>query len=47
MRSSGLQQQVRGKKRMVNNSGTMIVRLLKDVKGYGRQGELSMNQSES
>lgn len=31
-------QQVRGKKKMPNNSGTMTVRLLKNVKGYGRKG---------
>lgn len=36
---SGLQQQIRGKKKMPNNSGIITVRLLKDVKAYGRKGK--------
>lgn len=35
----GLRQQVRGKKKMVNNSSTITVRLMKDVKAYGRRGK--------
>ncbi len=36
--SSALRQQVRGKKKMVNNSQFVTVRLRKDVKAYGRKG---------
>lgn len=36
--SNGLRQQIRGKKKMANNSATLLVRLLQDVKGYGRSG---------
>ena len=36
----GLGQQVRGKKKMINTSGTVPVRLLKNVKTFGKRGEL-------
>jgi len=35
---SALRQQVRGKKKLVNTSSTVPVRLLKDVKTFGRRG---------
>lgn len=37
--ATSLRQQVRGKKKMVNNSGTLNVRLLKDVPTFGQKGE--------
>jgi len=38
--TTALRQQVRGKKKMVNAGSTVLVRLLKDVKTFGRSGEL-------
>ncbi|KAK3705449.1 hypothetical protein LTR37_013266 [Vermiconidia calcicola] len=38
--SLGSRQQIRGKKKMVNNSSTMPVRLRKDVKTFGRKGAI-------
>jgi hypothetical protein len=37
--ASSLRQQIRGKKKMVNNTGTSIVQLLKDKPEYGRKGQ--------
>lgn len=38
MGAMGLGQQVRGKKKMVNTSSTVPVRLLKNVKTFGKRG---------
>lgn len=50
--ASSIQHQIRGKKRkMENNSANVTVKLLKDVKAYGRKGEcvdeasLALNKS--
>jgi len=45
MGALGLGQQVRGKKKMVNTSGTVSVRLLKNVKTFGRKGKICISRT--
>lgn len=44
---SALNQQVRGKKKLANGSNTVPVRLLKDVKTFGRKGNNDLAISSS